>query len=81
MKPESDELTPIERVEQKLDIVLAALVVRQKEACEIAGVSQATARNKALNGEIEPLQEDGGRATYLTLETTAKLKRRRKKRR
>ncbi|HEY8562839.1 MAG TPA: hypothetical protein VIL74_20845 [Pyrinomonadaceae bacterium] len=70
----------LDRLEAKLDILLSAIVIRQKDACEIAGITQATARNMALRGELLPLQADGGKANYLTLETTAKLKPRRQKR-
>lgn len=77
-KDESEMLLRIERLEKKLDILLSAIVVRQKDACEIAGITPATARNMALRGDFDPLQSDGGKANYLTLEMTAKLKPRRK---
>lgn len=71
----------VAELKEMLGVLLSAIVVRQKDACEIVGITQATARNMALRGDLEPLQADGGKANYLTLETTVKLKARRKSKR
>lgn len=69
----------IERIEKKLDLILSVIVVRQKDACEVAEVTPATVRNKVKRGEVAVLQADGSRSNYLTLQTTRKLKERRTK--
>ena len=72
----------LERLEQKLDLILSVIVVQQKDACQAVGISDDTIRNKVLRGETEVLQRDGSRLNYLTLEGVGDLKvRRRPKRR
>lgn len=57
----------------------ATLIVTQKDACEIAGITDDTIRNMALRGEVEPLQADGSTRNYYTLETVKGLKPRRQR--
>lgn len=68
-------------IEQQLGLLLTAIVVQQKDACAIAGVSQDTARNKALRGEVDILQADGSRLNFVTLKDASILKKRSPKRR
>ena len=80
--PEGDTLERLERLEKKLDLILSAIVIQQKDACEMVGITSDTIRNKVLRGETEVLQRDGSRLNYLTLENAGDLKvRRRLKRR
>jgi hypothetical protein len=74
-KAVDDAVAPLQR---QLDQLLAAIVIQQKDACEMAGVSEETARNKAKRGEIEILQRDGSRLNYITLKSAGELKPRRK---
>lgn len=80
MASENELMERIGALEEKLDLLLDAIVVRQKDACEIAGISEKTARNMALRGDFDPLQKDGGRGNFITLGTVADLKPRRQKR-
>lgn len=67
----------LDRIERKLDFLLSAIVIRQKDACGIAGITQATARNMALRGDLEPLQADGSTRNFYQLSTVKGLKPRR----
>lgn len=69
----------LDRIERLLTAIASAIVVSQKDAATIAGVSDDTLRNMALRGEVEPLQADGSRLNFLTLKQTAELKPRRKR--
>lgn len=69
----------VEPLREKIDLLMRAIVVQQKDACEIAGVSPDTVRNKATRGEVEILQKDGSRLNYLTLKQTAELRPRKKR--
>ena len=64
----------LRRVEQKLDFLLAAIVVQQKDACEMVGISPDTVKKKRERNEVEVLQADGSRLVYLTLQQTIALK-------
>lgn len=69
-----------QEINDKIDVLLEAIVVRQKDGAEIAGVTEATVINRRKRGEINILQADGSRSSYLTLQTTKKLKERRSRR-
>ena len=75
-KAVDEAVAPLQR---QLDQLMAAIVIQQKDACEIAGVSEETARNKAKSGEIEILQKDGSRLNFLTLKSVSGLKPRNKR--
>ena len=70
----------VRSLNEKIDLLLDVIVVRQKDACEVADITAATVRNKVKRGEVNVLQADGSRANYLTLQTTRKLKERRARR-
>lgn len=58
-------------------ILLDAIVVAQKDACAIAGVTDDTIRNMALRSDVNPLQADGSTLNFYTLKTVKELKPRR----
>ena len=57
----------LDRIEAKLGIILSALVVAQKDAGMLAGITDDTIRNMALRGDVDPLQADGSSRNYFTL--------------
>lgn len=69
-----DRLT---RIEKGMSLLLTAIVVRQKDACEIAEVSPDTPRNRHRAGKLNVLSRDGSRLKYLTLADVGDLKPRR----
>lgn len=73
-KDESEQAERIDRIEQKLDLLLSVIVVQQKDACEAVGISPDTVRNHVLRGNTEVLQRDGSRLNFLTLTTVGELK-------
>lgn len=80
--PENETLVErLDRIEKKMDLFLSVIVVQQKDACEAAGISPDTVRNRVLSGDMSVLQRDGSRLNYLTLEQTGELKPRRKAKR
>lgn len=68
----------LERIEQKVDFLLSALVVSQKDLCKILNVTNPTIINKVNSGELEKLQKDGSHLNFFTLQSANKLKIRRK---
>lgn len=68
-----------ERLEQKVDLILSALVVSQKDLCQILNTSPQTIINKVKSGELEKLQKDGSHLTFFTLQSANKLKIRKKR--
>lgn len=66
---------------EKLDLLLSAIAVQQKDAAVIAGVTSDTVRNKAIRGDIEILQRPGSRLNFVTLTEASNLKPKRTKRR
>lgn len=77
----SDLVRKVDELTEKVDLLLSVIVVRQKEACAAAGITEATARNKALAGEFEVLTPDGSRLNFLQLKEVANLKKRTKTKR
>lgn len=69
------------KLESKLEPLLSAVIVRQKDAAPLAQVSPGTISNKIARGEISVLSRDGSRRNYLTLQTVKDLKPRLRKRR
>lgn len=61
-------------LQDKIDLLLSAIVVQQKDAAALAGVTTDTVRNKATRGEVEILQRTGSRLNYITLKETSTLK-------
>ncbi len=74
----TEEEEKLNRIEAKLDALLSVILVQQKDACEAAGVTPETVRNKVLRGEVEIFQSDGSRLNYLKLSDVPNLKRRSK---
>jgi len=72
----AEEKQLLESVNTKLDLLLGAIAVQQKDAVEIAGVSKDTPRNAYLSGDLEILSRDGSRLNYITLESVGDLKKR-----
>jgi hypothetical protein len=54
------------------------LVVQQKDAATVAGVTDDTIRNRVKRGDLSVLSRDGSRLNYLTLNKVGQLKKRRK---
>jgi hypothetical protein len=77
-------LTLEEKIDKLLELapMLEALgelvVVQQKDAAAVAGVTSDTVRNKVKRGELSVLSRDGSRLNYLTLNKVGELKKRRK---
>lgn len=69
----------LERIEQKVDLILSALVVSQKDLCQILNISNQTINAKVKSGELEKLQKDGSRLNFYTLQSANKLKVRRRR--
>jgi len=72
-------------LEEKIDKLLTLLevlgdvvVVQQKDAATVAGISDDTIRNRVKRGELAVLSRDGSRLNYLTLNEVGELKKRRK---
>lgn len=72
----SDLREEVRELKNMVAILLEAIVVPQKDAAEIAGITPHTIRNKVKNGELDILQGDGSRLNYLTLTQTIGLKKR-----
>lgn len=68
----------VEPLQKQIDQLLSVVVVQQKDACTIAGVSDEIIRNRARKGEVSLLQKNGSRLNYLTLKDVSGLKPRRK---
>lgn len=64
----------LSKIEQQLSFLLSVIVVQQKDACAVSGVSPETVKNKARRGEVEILQFDGSRRNFVTLKDAAGLK-------
>lgn len=61
---------------KQMALLLGVIVVQQKDAAEIAGVTDDTVRNKFKRGEIDVYSRDGSRLNFVTLASTQNLKRR-----
>lgn len=61
-----------------LEILGELVVVQQKDAAAVAGVTADTIRNRVKRGELGVLSRDGSRLNYLTLNKVGELKKRRK---
>ncbi len=71
----TDELDKrLSTIEQQLALLLNAIVVQQKDACQITGITPETVRNKAERGEVNILQFDGSRRNFVTLQDASSLK-------
>ena len=73
---QTEDKDRLDRIEAKLDALLSVIVIQQKDACEAAGITAATARAKVLRGELDILQGDGSRLNYIKLTAVPKLKKR-----
>lgn len=79
------QLTLEEKIDKLLELAptieaLGALVVlQQKDAATVAGVTDDTIRNRVKRGELAVLSRDGSRLNYLTLGKVGELKERRNK--
>lgn len=54
------------------------VVVQQKDAAAIAGVTDDTIRNRVKRGEVTVMSRDGSRLNYLTLNQVGELKKRKR---
>lgn len=66
----------LDRLSEQIDLIMNALIIQQKDAAQLAGVSAATIRNYAKEGKIQPLQKDGSRLNFFTLKDVDNIKRR-----
>jgi hypothetical protein len=76
-----------ERLERKLDKIIQILptiealgelvVIQQKDAAAVSGLTDDTIRNRAKRGDISVLSKEDSRLNYLTLATVRKLKKKR----
>lgn len=76
-RPDETTAERLDRIESMLRLLLAAIVVPQKIACEIAGITDDTIRNMALRGDVDPLQADGSTRNFYALKQVENLKPRR----
>lgn len=77
------------QLEKKIDKLLSVLpalealcelvVLQQKDAAAISGVSNVTIRNRADREGFPVLGRDGSRLNYITLKSAGELKRKRRK--
>lgn len=72
--PELEER--LRRVESLLETIVSAIVVRQKDAAEVADVTEGTIIRKAASGKVKRLSKDGEKKQYITLEVVEGLKKR-----
>jgi hypothetical protein len=66
-----------EEIARSLEPLLSAIVVRQKDAADLAETSARTLSNKIASGDLTVLAADGSRKHYFTLQTIEDLKQRR----
>ena len=66
----------VREIKNMLAVILDSIIVQQKDACQAAGVSPDTVRNKVLSGEIDILHAQGSRLNFMTLKTVGNLKKR-----
>lgn len=58
----------------RLDLIMAAMLIQQKDAAELAEVSPRTISNKIKSGEIKALAQEGSRKNYITLKAIEGLR-------
>lgn len=58
----------------RLDLIMAAMLIQQKDASELAEVSPRTISNKIKTGEIKALAQEGSRKNYITLKSIEGLR-------
>ena len=76
-KDSSDRSEQLQRIEDKLDFFLEAIVFSQKDSASLIGRHVNTVRNSEKAGKIVGLQGDGQRKKFYTLKSLLGLKRRR----
>lgn len=64
----------LKTIEEKINFLMDAIVVQQKDAVELVGKSHDTIRRRADKGEITPLQRDGSRSRFYTVSDLFGLK-------
>jgi hypothetical protein len=63
-----------ETVAEELAPIKAIIAVKQREACEVSGITDDTARNKVKRGEVDAMSKDGSNRIFFTLESLTGLK-------
>jgi len=56
-----------EEIEAQIGPLKAVIAIKQKDACGAVGITDDTARNRVVQGQVSPLQKDGSRLVYFEL--------------
>ena len=61
-------LESIEALNKKIELILSAIVLQQKEGSELVGVHSDTIKNRFNKGDLDVLQRPGSRFNFVTLQ-------------
>lgn len=63
-----------QEIEAQIGPLKSIIAVKQKDACKAMGITDDTARNRTIYGNVEALQRNGSRLVYFELKQIDGLK-------